>query len=964
MIKKSLKKRFFAVLMCLVMIASCIIPGSLTVAAATDPEYVPSGYGWGQSFNIFSVALLDAMKVNGVNVYPTYQIGEDLGQIKYFTTYPDKTVSVTCQSTIATILTANGKDPSDFTGNVLSVSDSHIAVVYDGTLYTASDGRIVLPSNAALLDAKIRFVNMPDGYVWQYPFIAFGDVVGTLDFNTWSMSGYSSLPGYREVMPAGIPLSEAVNILSYDLFTSGAMGGSFSSFECGAFGRFLVSCADPNQIDFSITVSDLLSAAGISSYGNEPILSYNGFGDGVRFSYIDSHGYERYISSGRGSVIFDSFDQMLSTTLKFYWPSFYDVMSFPYLCLGYVWHEDSNGVPLALNSDTWPVFSDIADVPGYAALKYVPVTAADNLISYDFLEAGLGTYGQLSMPSRGLFEFAVSDPSMWGKETTFQLGTFGELCRLAGVSVPSSEFKLSVTGFNGSNALGKYWFYLTDTDQNLPWAFTGAIRTQEPLLRSDSDLASWPLSWKLHVPSNGIISIKFPVISFGSLFFKDADGAYVGLDADTWPDFSDINDVPTNPDYSQGYQDGYNAGLAAGSANGSYDEGYNAGLSVGHTQGYQEGYSAGELAGYDRGYLAGYEAGAAGSGSGDEDDGSYQDGFLDGYASGREQGYSEGFAAGKKAGYDEGYGDGKADGYDQGFQDGSGLISGATFDPMSLWESIYVEVRYHIETLSGQYVYRLGWEVFNNPIDVDYYALINERGEISTEGVVSWILEDVAPNYDGEDSLEPRYVEYFFTRITLKQPISTNLYTYSYSFTVNSEYLDRTKGTKISFLDQNNNLVANRWNRIVTGENNEKFNISEIGATKYISIVTGTDGDYYDTGLNKGIVFDISTSENSVIYNNGYTDGYTIGNREGHENGYTDGRDQGYKSGFAAGKIEGLQISESGDWQHLMAAVVDTPFNALRSLFSFNILGLDMQVAFGSMLSLCVLLFLLKKVLF
>lgn len=960
MIKKSLKKRFFAVLMCLVLVVSCIVPGSLTVAAASDAEevYVDS---WINARNLFSVSLLDSMRYNaGDHQSIIYSVYDQPGYIKVTTGYPDK-VSNWIGPTLESLIVALGYDVSNFTGNVVTVSDSHIALRFNDSWYTAVDGNIVLPSNADLLASQIWFRQIPDNYVFEFPTICFGDIFGVLDFNSWSMPGYSDLPGYRDVMPVGVPLSEAKNLLSYDLFTSGALGDKFNMFQYGRFGEFRVNTDSTigTALYFSITVADLFDAAGITSLSGDPILSYYRMGDGVRFAYIDDDGYERYYQSTRSRVIFDSFDQMLSTTLKFYWPG-HEYMSFPYLCLGYVWNENSNGLPLTLNADTWPVFSDYKDVPGYAALSYVPLTDADNLISYDFLEAGLGTYGQISMPSRGLFEFAVSDSSKWGKETTFQLGTFGELCRLAGVNVPSGEFKLSVTGFNGSNALGKYWFYLTDTDQNLPWAFTGAIRTQEPLLRSTSNLASWPLSWKLHVPSNGIISIEFPVISFGSLFFKDAEGAYVGLTADTWPDFSDINDVPTNPDYSQGYQDGYEAGFAAGSANGSYDDGYSAGLSVGHTQGYQEGYSAGELAGYDRGYLAGYEAGAAGSGSGEENDGSYQDGFLDGYASGREQGYSEGFADGKKAGYDEGYGDGKADGYDEGFQDGSNLISGETFDPMSLWESIYVEVRYHIETLTGQYEYRLGWEVFNNPIDVAYYELINENGEISTESIVSWILEDSAPNYDGMDSRYERFVEYCFTRITLKQPISTNLYTYTYSFTVNDEYLDRTDVTKISFLDQNNNLIAYRTNRIVIGENNEMFNISEIGATKYIAIVMGTNS-YYDKGLNKGIVFDISTSENSVIYNDGYTDGYTTGNREGREDGYTDGREQGYKSGFAAGKTEGLEIAKNGDFHQLMLAVAEVPVNTFQSLFNFEILGMDMRVLFGSLLSLCLLAIIIHK---
>ena len=46
-----------------------------------------------------------------------------------------------------------------------------------------------------------------------------------------------------------------------------------------------------------------------------------------------------------------------------------------------------------------------------------------------------------------------------------------------------------------------------------------------------------------------------------------------------------------------------------------------------------------------------------------------------------------------------------------------------------------------------------------------------------------------------------------------------------------------------------------------------------------------------------------------------------------------------------------------------MLAVTEAPINTFQSLFNFEILGLDMRLAFGSILAVCVLLIILKKVL-
>lgn len=93
-------------------------------------------------------------------------------------------------------------------------------------------------------------------------------------------------------------------------------------------------------------------------------------------------------------------------------------------------------------------------------------------------------------------------------------------------------------------------------------------------------------------------------------------------------------------------------------------------------------------------------------------------------------------------------------------------------------------------------------------------------------------------------------------------------------------------------------------------------------------------------------------------YSNGYSDGYDIGYVEGIDSG----RLGAYHDGFVAGKAEGLSLGKSGTWTELMLAVTEAPINTFQSLFNFEILGMDMRVAFGSILTLCVILIVIKKV--
>lgn len=105
----------------------------------------------------------------------------------------------------------------------------------------------------------------------------------------------------------------------------------------------------------------------------------------------------------------------------------------------------------------------------------------------------------------------------------------------------------------------------------------------------------------------------------------------------------------------------------------------------------------------------------------------------------------------------------------------------------------------------------------------------------------------------------------------------------------------------------------------------------------------------------------------SAGYNDGYergeSDGYAQGESVGYQNGYQEAEERyegEYERGRLAGYREGLETAENGDWKALFSAVVDAPIQTLQGMFNFEILGFDMRLAIGGVLTLCVTLIVVK----
>lgn len=99
----------------------------------------------------------------------------------------------------------------------------------------------------------------------------------------------------------------------------------------------------------------------------------------------------------------------------------------------------------------------------------------------------------------------------------------------------------------------------------------------------------------------------------------------------------------------------------------------------------------------------------------------------------------------------------------------------------------------------------------------------------------------------------------------------------------------------------------------------------------------------YDVGNNDG-------------YKSGYNEGYDIGYDEGNNYGYNYGHNLGYNDGYEAGSYN----AEHYTFLSLIGAVVDAPLGAFKSMFDFDILGVNMTGFLLSLFSISIILVVIK----
>lgn len=321
----------------------------------------------------------------------------------------------------------------------------------------------------------------------------------------------------------------------------------------------------------------------------------------------------------------------------------------------------------------------------------------------------------------------------------------------------------------------------------------------------------------------------------------------------------------------------------------------------GYLNGYDDGYDIGQEDGYDIGYEFGHFDG-------------FFNGYNDGYESGQKNGYENGYTEGEEKGY--------KDGYDNAISEmeekNKSIFDNATFQ----YEIKHSKCIFDKITFTPNRLYSS--VTFNNLISkIDYQ------------------LSNVDPYWDDID-----YVNIIISWEKEKTFDYQTLQLYiSGDFDVQNGTLTTTDGKSY-------NLNAAQG---TSSNNTRKFEPETTSTSpmivKSITIRVGRPADLLSA-------FTLYAPDES--YNNGYTNGYKTGYNEAEQGVTHTIYNEGYKEGFAKGKAEGVEIAKTGDWRNLITAVVDVPATVFQNLFNFEILGLDMRVAFGSLMALCVIAIILK----
>lgn len=104
-------------------------------------------------------------------------------------------------------------------------------------------------------------------------------------------------------------------------------------------------------------------------------------------------------------------------------------------------------------------------------------------------------------------------------------------------------------------------------------------------------------------------------------------------------------------------------------------------------------------------------------------------------------------------------------------------------------------------------------------------------------------------------------------------------------------------------------------------------------------------------------------------YNVGYDSGYRDGIDNGYNEGYTDGYDTGmndyYDSRYQQGYQDGInyesQLANRYTFMSLFGAIADTPIMIMRNLLNFDVFGVSAMTIVMSMITGCIVLFLIRK---
>ena len=170
----------------------------------------------------------------------------------------------------------------------------------------------------------------------------------------------------------------------------------------------------------------------------------------------------------------------------------------------------------------------------------------------------------------------------------------------------------------------------------------------------------------------------------------------------------------------------------------------------------------------------------------------------------------------------------------------------------------------------------------------------------------------------------------------------------------NGYYRYRTSDANLGFFYFYNidNTYVNTYELTDNIGHTLKFCLISVYRFDTYSFSSDTEGAYndgYSSGSREG-------------YDSGYDNGYHKGSSDGYSNGYQVGYDSGYDVGEQVGIVEGINQANQYTFVGLIGATLDAPINAVRSMFNFEIFGVNITGFLFGLFTITIILVVIKKI--
>lgn len=108
------------------------------------------------------------------------------------------------------------------------------------------------------------------------------------------------------------------------------------------------------------------------------------------------------------------------------------------------------------------------------------------------------------------------------------------------------------------------------------------------------------------------------------------------------------------------------------------------------------------------------------------------------------------------------------------------------------------------------------------------------------------------------------------------------------------------------------------------------------------------------------LAFNVGNLDYYDGYKAGVDVGYTSGEKEGYDKGFNQAKDAYYEQGYNVGYNKGIASANNYTFLSLIGAVIDAPLGAFRSMFNFEILGMNMSSFLLSLFSISIIIVVIK----